>query len=119
MAISKEYKELLERLTELNSLEQVDAILGWDQQTYMPQGAFQMRGQQSSVIAGIAHERLTSEGMGKLIRSLKKQELPAGRQGHPPRDGAQVEESVERPGPTGPGDHEDRRAGLRGVGQGP
>ncbi len=77
MAISKEYKELLERLTELNSLEQVDAILGWDQQTYMPQGAFQQRGQQCSVIVGIAHDRLTSEGMGKLIRTLKKQDLPA------------------------------------------
>jgi carboxypeptidase Taq len=77
MAISKEYKELLERLTELNSLEQVDAFLGWDQQTYMPQGAFQQRGQQCSVIVGIAHDRLTSEGMGKLILTLKKQDLPA------------------------------------------
>jgi carboxypeptidase Taq len=42
----------------------------------MPQGAFQQRGQQCSVIVGIAHDRLTSEGMGKLIRTLKKQDLP-------------------------------------------
>jgi carboxypeptidase Taq len=75
MATSSEYREFLERVKEISTLEQVGSILEWDQQTYMPPGAFAMRGQQSSAIAGIIHERLTSDRMGKLIRALKKQEL--------------------------------------------
>ena len=75
MPASSEYKELLERVKEINTLEQVGSILGWDEQTYMPPGAAEMRGQQNAAIAGIVHAQLTSDRMGKLIRTLKKQEL--------------------------------------------
>lgn len=75
MAASKEYREFLDLVRELSTLEQVAGLLGWDEQTYMPAGASPDRAQQNSAIAGIIHERLTSPRMGKLIRALKKQEL--------------------------------------------
>ncbi|HUL61963.1 MAG TPA: carboxypeptidase M32 [Methanocella sp.] len=77
MAVSKEYREFLERVKELSYLEQAAGLLYWDQQTYMPPGAFEMRGQQSAALAGIAHERLTSDRMGQLIKTLRRQELSA------------------------------------------
>ena len=119
MATSSEYREFLEKIKEISTLEQVGSILDWDQQTYMPPGAFAMRGQQGSAIAGIIHERLTSDRMGKLIRTLKKQELSPDGAAHPSRDGAQVEESVERPRPAGQGDLDHRLDGLRSMGQSP
>ncbi|OPY28408.1 MAG: Carboxypeptidase Taq (M32) metallopeptidase [Methanocella sp. PtaU1.Bin125] len=88
MATSSEYRELLELIKEINTLEQVGSLLDWDQQTYMPPGAFRMRGEQNALIAGLIHERLTSDRMGKLIRALKKQELSA--------DGRVILREVER-----------------------
>lgn len=70
-----DYRKFLQEVRELSTLEQISSILYWDQQTYMPQGAFQIRGQQSALLAGIYHDRLTSDHMGRLIRSLKKQKL--------------------------------------------
>jgi carboxypeptidase Taq len=87
MAATKEYKEFLELIRELNTLEQVASLLGWDEQTYMPAGASPDRALQNSAVAGIIHEKLTSPRMGKLIRALKKQELPA--------DGAVILREVE------------------------
>ncbi|HUL62086.1 MAG TPA: carboxypeptidase M32 [Methanocella sp.] len=75
MATSSEYKEFLERVRELSTLEQVGSLLDWDQQTYMPPGAFPQRGQQGALVAGIMHERLTSDRMGRLIRALQRQPL--------------------------------------------
>ncbi|HMK45163.1 MAG TPA: carboxypeptidase M32 [Methanocella sp.] len=75
MAASKEYRELLEMIKDLSTLEQVVSILGWDEQTYMPAGGAPDRGTQKAAIIGIMHERLTSKRMEKLIRTLKKQEL--------------------------------------------
>jgi carboxypeptidase Taq len=73
--MNSEYREFLELVRELSTLEQVGGLLYWDQQTYMPPGAGPTRGQQNEVIAGIVHERLTSARMGRLIRALKRQEL--------------------------------------------
>ena len=75
--MSSEYREFLQRVRELSTIEQVSGILTWDEQTYMPPGAFAGRAQQNAFMAGIAHERLTSKRMGQLIRTLKKQELSA------------------------------------------
>lgn len=77
MVVTREYREFLERIKEISTLEQVGSLLGWDEQTYMPPGAADMRGRQNAAIAGIIHAQMTSDRMGKLIRTLKKQELSA------------------------------------------
>ena len=38
-------------------LASCSAVLGWDEQTYMPKGASEHRGSQMAILAGIHHER--------------------------------------------------------------
>ncbi len=64
----KAYDDLLTRYADIRKLGLAGSILMWDQNTYMPPGAVEMRGEQQALIAGIAHERLTSDRMGELIR---------------------------------------------------
>ena len=85
---SPEYRELLMRVEELSTLEQAAGILGWDERTCMQPGSAPDRARQNAVMSGIMHERLTSKEMGRLIRSLKKQELSA--------DGTVILREVER-----------------------
>jgi carboxypeptidase Taq len=46
------------------------AVLGWDQQTYMPPKAAEERGEQLATLSEIAHEMVTSDEFGKLIEEL-------------------------------------------------
>jgi len=69
--VSSEYRELLERVREIGTLEQAAGILTWDERTCMPPGSAPDRAKQQAVMAGIIHERLTSKELGRLIRALK------------------------------------------------
>ncbi|HEY3272439.1 MAG TPA: carboxypeptidase M32 [Methanocella sp.] len=76
MAMEQERREFLDMVRELNTLGQVAGILGWDEQTYMPPGSARNRARQNAALASVIHSYITSERMGRLIRSLTKQELP-------------------------------------------
>jgi carboxypeptidase Taq len=86
--VSAEYRELLDRVKEIGTLEQAAGILTWDERTCMPPGSAPDRAKQQAVMSGIIHERLTSKEMGRLIRALKKQELST--------DGAVILRETER-----------------------
>ena len=58
-------------LEEISDLRYISALLGWDQQTYMPVGGAEARGNQLALIEGLAHERATSPELGKLLDELK------------------------------------------------
>ncbi len=88
MATSPEYRELLKKIRELDTLGQAASLLAWDEQTYMPPGGAPDRARQKAALSGIMHERLTSKEMGRLIRTLNKQELSA--------DGAVILRETER-----------------------
>jgi carboxypeptidase Taq len=45
-------------------------LLGWDQQTYMPKGGAEDRGNTISTLSRMSHEKFTSEEMGSLIEEL-------------------------------------------------
>lgn len=67
-------KEKLERLNaiiaEISDIGDATALLGWDQETYMPPGGAETRGQVSATLGRLIHERATSEEMGKLLEEL-------------------------------------------------
>ena len=63
--------ELKSILNEVADLNQAAALLGWDQQTYMPAGSAATRGQQLSTLGKIAHIKFTSEIVGKLLEELQ------------------------------------------------
>jgi carboxypeptidase Taq len=69
-------EEKLQRLTELVAeiadINHSSALLGWDQQVYMPSGGAEERGYMIGTLDKIAHEKFTSDEMGKLLEDLKE-----------------------------------------------
>jgi carboxypeptidase Taq len=65
----------LQKLTELTAeiadLNHANALLGWDQHVYMPPGGAEERGNMMGTLGKLAHEKFTSEEMGKLLADLK------------------------------------------------
>jgi len=59
--------ELKSRLTEINDLGRAAAVLGWDQQTYMPPGGGLARSEQLATVEKLSHQMFTSEEIGELL----------------------------------------------------
>lgn len=57
-------------LAEISDINRATALLGWDQQTYMPPGGAENRGHQLSTLQQIAHAKMTSDEMGRLLTDL-------------------------------------------------
>ena len=57
-------------LAEIDDLSRAQAVLGWDQQTYMPPGGAEDRGNQLTTLARLEHQRWVSDEMGSLLEAL-------------------------------------------------
>jgi len=53
-------------------------LLSWDQDTYMPPGAAEGRGQQLATLSSLRHARLTGEPLADLLDALEGADLPEG-----------------------------------------
>lgn len=62
--------QLKEILAEVSDLHGASAILGWDQQTYMPRGGAETRGQQMATLDRLAHALFTRPEVGELLEVL-------------------------------------------------
>ncbi len=69
--MEEKIKQLRENLAEIMDLTYVMALLAWDQQTYMPPGGAEARGNQMALLGRLAHERSTTPELGKLLEDLK------------------------------------------------
>ena len=58
---SEKYHYWVKQLQKIADLRYTQALLEWDQETYMPEKGAEFRGQQISTLASIAHEMFTSE----------------------------------------------------------
>ena len=56
-------------------LESIEAVLGWDERTYMPPAAGEHRAEQMTFISGEVHKRRTSPRVGELLALLAGTEL--------------------------------------------
>ena len=65
------YQSLCEVVSEIALLTSTEAVLGWDQETYMPAHALDHRARQLSYIMGKAHGLLTSKKTLKLLESAE------------------------------------------------
>ena len=65
------YDQLRAHARETGVLNAVEALLGWDQETYMPSAGAASRAEQSSALAGIIHERRTDPKLGDLIAACE------------------------------------------------
>ncbi len=64
----EQFKQLVYEVTDLNHAQ---AVLGWDQQVYMPRGGAADRGDLLETLAALSHKKFTSDEMGKLLEELK------------------------------------------------
>jgi carboxypeptidase Taq len=61
---------LIELDREIGLLLHIDALLGWDQETYMPAKAVGERSEQIALVESLAHERAVSGELGELLAAL-------------------------------------------------
>lgn len=61
------YEELMTRVTDVGRLHSIEALLDWDQETYMPGDGVAARAEQAALIAAIAHDRLVSDKTRSLL----------------------------------------------------
>lgn len=69
--MEEKIKQLRKKLAEIMDLTYIGALLGWDQQTYMPTGGAEGRGNQMALVGRLIHERSTDPELGKLLDELK------------------------------------------------
>ena len=75
----KELGRLIELDREIALLGHVGALLGWDQETYMPPKAIGERSEQIALVQALAHERAVSGEIGDLLSALgSTTEAPLG-----------------------------------------
>ena len=71
--MSKDLQELKDLLAEIADINGAIAVLGWDQQTYMPSGGAETRGEQLGTLAKLSHDKLTDPRIGELAEKLAAQ----------------------------------------------
>lgn len=76
--MQKKWEELKRRLAEVQHLHYASALLGWDQQTYMPPRGAANRADQLATLDKIAHERFTADEIGQLLEDLAGQAAEQG-----------------------------------------
>ncbi|NDJ59631.1 MAG: carboxypeptidase M32 [Chloroflexi bacterium] len=64
-------QQLKQHLMEVEDLERTSNVLAWDQATYMPPGGNAARARQMALMDRLAHEKLTSAPVGKLLDELQ------------------------------------------------
>ena len=67
------YDELLERLKDIDLVNQIGGLLGWDQEVLMPPKAAKLRAEQLSWISRTGHEKLTDVRIGELLEMLEQE----------------------------------------------
>lgn len=65
------YKETIQKAADIYY---ASAVLGWDQEVYMPQKGFAARSRQLSTLASVAHEVVTSEEYGNILTELQSRQ---------------------------------------------
>src|SRR5215207_8896311 len=69
MDIELEYKKLFTQSRRIHLLGGISSLLDWDQETYMPEEAFGVRGEQLKILAGLNHKEKLSR---KFVDPLSK-----------------------------------------------
>ena len=69
--MEEKFKELEDRLREVDDLNSASALLDWDQATYMPPGGGPARARQIATLSRLAHEKFTDEAVGRLLEDLQ------------------------------------------------
>jgi len=70
-SVAQDYENLKSQMLEVVRLETIGALLEYDEQTILPPAAAAYRGEQTSMIAGLQHEKATSPFIGDVLKKLE------------------------------------------------
>lgn len=73
--LEDKWKVLKAKLKEVKNLNDAAAVLGWDQQVFMPPGGAEARAEQLATLSRLAHEMFTSDEVGQLLDDLSQADL--------------------------------------------
>lgn len=68
--MNEKFEALKVKLKEIYNLNAAQAVLDWDQQTYMPPGGAAARAEQLATLSKISHQMFTSDAMGQTLEDL-------------------------------------------------
>lgn len=72
--MEEKLRQLKTHLGEIQDLNKAAAVLGWDQQTYMPPGGAAARAEQLATLQKTAHNWFVADEIGELIEALLSNE---------------------------------------------
>jgi carboxypeptidase Taq len=75
MNVNDSYQALITELREIQLLSSVLSVLGWDQQTHLPERGTEFRAAQKSMLAGMVHRRFTNEKISDWLQTIEGSEL--------------------------------------------
>ncbi|HCS52123.1 MAG TPA: carboxypeptidase M32 [Planctomycetaceae bacterium] len=73
--MNERYEQLVSQLQRLALLGSTGSVLGWEQETYMPEGGAELRSKQLSLLAGMAHQAATSSQLGEILDELSTEKF--------------------------------------------
>ncbi|HEY7328186.1 MAG TPA: carboxypeptidase M32 [Gemmataceae bacterium] len=71
------YAELARKVKEEAVLASCVEVLGWDEETYMPEAGVAHRAEQQALLAGLLHDRATDPRLGELLATVEGSDLLA------------------------------------------
>jgi carboxypeptidase Taq len=72
--VESKFLDLKTHLAEIYDLNKVGWVLGWDQRTMMPPKGAAVRAEQLATLQRVAHEKFTSDEIGRLLDDLRPYE---------------------------------------------
>nr|DAD54761.1 TPA_exp: metallocarboxypeptidase [Chitinophaga sp. CB10] len=67
---AEQYAAYKQKMQKIADVRNAIAVLGWDQETYLPEKGAGFRGQQITTLSTIAHELFTAPELGSLLHEL-------------------------------------------------
>ncbi|NIG53291.1 carboxypeptidase M32 [Chitinophaga sp. Cy-1792] len=68
---AEQYADYKLKMQKIADVRNAIAVLGWDQETYLPEKGAAFRGQQITTLSSIAHELFTADDLGTLLHQLQ------------------------------------------------
>jgi|TARA_B110000263_G_scaffold105228_1_gene91906 carboxypeptidase Taq len=65
------YSELMDKIKEIDLIEQINGLLGWDQEVMMPPKAASLRAEQMAWLSSSGHSKMTDSRIGDLLITLE------------------------------------------------
>ena len=66
------YADAARRLRDINALEGIQGLLGWDEMVMLPAGSSGSRGDQKTVLAGVVFDKKTDPKLGEALEKLRE-----------------------------------------------